>query len=273
MRARCVAFTHRGLKRSNNEDSLLVAGWIRSSPMEEPIDFEFPLNSYRVVAVADGLGGHAAGDIASQYALARIETLLGGGTEINEQSLKQTLIQVHRELVDLSKAAPAFHGMGTTVAGILLNRDDIMMFHVGDSRIYRKEEQFLQLLTEDDRLSDRRYGDSAAQETSNLLLQCLGAHTEYSEIIPHVQTLARSSRPETFLLCTDGLFDLVALDEMEASISGQYDTRVKSLFDKACAAGGRDNITIVIVETAPEAKTNAEVTGSGERSDERKDPH
>jgi serine/threonine protein phosphatase PrpC len=273
MIVRCTVFTHRGVERPNNEDGILAAGWLRNSPMEEPAQFTTSSAVSVVFAVADGLGGHASGEVASQYALARIEALLGGRTEIDEQFVKQTLSLVHRELVDLSKAAPAYHGMGTTVAGLLLNSDDVMIFHVGDSRVYRKEEKFLQLLTEDDRLSERKYGDSASQGTGNALLQCLGAQTDYSEITPHVQIMPRSSKPETFLLCTDGLFDLVALDEMEASISGQYDTRVKSLFDKACAGGGRDNVTIVIVETTPQAKNDAEVTGPSGKSNEQADPN
>lgn len=261
------------MQRPNNEDCLLVAGWIRSSPMEEPIDFELSLSSSTLVAVADGLGGHAAGEIASEYALARIETLLGGRNEIDEQAVRQSLTQVHRELVDLSKAAPAYHGMGTTVAGLLLNRDTVTIFHVGDSRIYRREERFLQLLTEDDRTTERGYGESAGQGTGNTLLQCLGAQTEFSNILPHVQIMPRCTKPETYLLCTDGLFDLVSLDEMEASMSDQYDIRVKSLFDKACAGGGRDNVTIVILEIAPQTNSYADESVAIGSGNEQSDPN
>jgi protein phosphatase len=161
--------------------------------------------------------------------------------------------------------------MGATVAGLVAeNTGAVYFFHVGDSRIYRREDRFLQLLTVDDRLDVGGYGESDpdAKPTSSLL-QCLGGLAEFSAIEPHVVSFAMSDAPEVFLLCTDGLSDMISQDAMEESILLPHEAAVMALFDRVVAAGARDNVSIIVVEISPLPRTheNSDSCGNGPRAE------
>ena len=174
----CVAFTHNGLVRSNNEDSILCDGWIRNQPMSEPVSFsvKYEFLGARIFALADGLGGHSYGDFASQFVLSRISSAIAEAAEISQVFISQVLQDAHRSLFDISGAVSSYSGMGTTVAGLVICPTGLAyLFHVGDSRIYRREDRFLQLLTRDDRPDSSGYGDNAnGTHPQSSLLQCRG---------------------------------------------------------------------------------------------------
>lgn len=250
MKARCAVLTHRGLKRTSNEDSLVAAGWVRSASLNEPRLFSVETPLTVLFALADGLGGHAAGEIASLLCLTRLDAALSEKQSVSEAQVLGEIERVHSEILAISQSSPDLRGMGTTVAGILLSEAGIQIFNVGDSRVYRREEQYLQQLSKDDRMADKTYGDVAAPNTSNALLQCLGGQTQ--KIEPHIMTIGHSSKNETFLLCTDGLYDFVNLDDIESSMSDDHENWLRGLFEKACKAGGGDNITILALQVMPD---------------------
>ena len=141
---------------------------------------------------------------------------------------------------------------GSDLAGLVVDRAGVVhLFHVGDSRIYRREDRFLQLLTKDDRLESSEYGAADRPAARSSLLQCLGGSTEYSRIAPHVARFEMRDDPETFLLCSDGVSDLISQDEMEESFSDSQETTVQTLFNHVRSAGARDNVSIVIVKISP----------------------
>jgi len=254
----CVAFTHRGLVRPNNEDCILCDGWMRSRTMDDTIGFTFESDSsaVRVFALADGLGGHSSGELASQFALFRLCSALSDLKAVSEDSLGAVIQEVHKSLFDFSKAGPTYRGMGATVAGLVVDpAGAVHLFHVGDSRIYRREDRFLQLLTKDDRLESSEYGAANPNShTHSSLLQCLGGSSEFSQIAPHVARFEMSEVPETFLLCSDGVSDMISQDEMEESISDSHGATVRTLFERVRNAGAKDNVSIIIVKISPKPR-------------------
>lgn len=256
MKIDCIAFTHNGLARTNNEDSILCDGWVRNRTMVEPLRMSFDCSSSApsVFALADGLGGHASGETASQFVLARICAAFTESTEISDDFLVNTLQDAHKALFELSSASAAYRGMGATVAGLALDRTGaVWLFHVGDSRIYRREDRFLQLLTKDDRPELSVYGESDSESAAKAtLLQCLGGLTSFSEIVSHVGRFEMGDKPEVFLLCSDGLSDMLTLDEIEESMTEVHEESVRRLFERVRAAGAKDNVSILIVEITPD---------------------
>jgi serine/threonine protein phosphatase PrpC len=254
----CVALTHNGLVRPNNEDSILCDGWVRNQPMGEPVPFSSGSDpsGIRVFALADGLGGHSSGDVASQFVLSRICAAIAESAEVSQLSLTQMLQGVHRALFEISGTVSSYRGMGATVAGLVIcPGGTVYLFHVGDSRIYRREDRFFQLLTKDDRLESAGYGENAQDShAQSSLLQCLGGVTEFSQIAPHVSRLDILESPETFLLCSDGVSDMISQDEMEESMSDSHETTVRTLFDRVRNAGARDNVSIILVEVSPSSR-------------------
>lgn len=224
--------------------------------MIEPLRMSFECSSSNpsVFALADGLGGHSSGETASQFVLTRICTAFTESTEISDDFLVKTLQDAHKGLFELSSASTTYRGMGATVAGLALDRTGtVWLFHVGDSRIYRREDRFLQLLTKDDRPEPSGYGESDSESNAKAtLLQCLGGLTSFSEIVPHVGRFEMGNKPEVFLLCSDGLSDMLTLDEIEESMAESHEESVRQLFDRVRSAGAKDNVSILIVEITPD---------------------
>lgn len=258
MKIDCVAITHNGVVRPNNEDCILCDGWMRNSPMDEPIGFSSSAGSprLRVFAVADGLGGHSSGEVASQFALARLCSAVADLATVSEDSIADLVQDTHKALFVVSGADPSYRGMGSTVAGLVVDpAGAVYLFHVGDSRIYRRQERFLELVTSDDRLESARYGEADPESRSNSsLLQCLGGLSEFSKITPHVARFDIADVPETFLLCTDGVSDILTQDEIEETLSESHEQTVRTLFERVRNAGAKDNVSIVIVGISPELR-------------------
>jgi serine/threonine protein phosphatase PrpC len=155
---------------------------------------------------------------------------------------------INRDLAELMNGSVQYRGAGTTVAGVTVVDGRVIVFNVGDSRVYRKQEQLLELLTKDDRplsLEPIPVGEGSRQ--SSTLLQCLGGNASYRAVSPHVVSV-QAVPGDQFLLCTDGLTDVVSLDQMESTISATPMETVKKLRDLAFAAGAPDNVSIVMLQ-------------------------
>ena len=130
-----TALSHAGLVRDHNEDSLVTGQWtLCAAETETPQTLVFPITSPLVVAVADGLGGHPGGDVASSVVVR--ELARAGPTLDSEQSLRDVLNVCNRALYSIAADQPMLTAMGTTVAGVLLTSDQVFAFNVGDSRVY-----------------------------------------------------------------------------------------------------------------------------------------
>jgi serine/threonine protein phosphatase PrpC len=137
--------------------------------------------------------------------------------------------------------------MGTTIAGLCVQRDEVLVFNAGDSRVYRKEGNFLQLLSVDDRLTgEKGFGESEAEESPGVLVQCLGGPGAAASLSPHVSSVSIGSE-ETFLVCTDGIHNVLSLDEIEAAMSSNHYDWLAALVEKTLAAGAPDNLSVLAI--------------------------
>ena len=231
------AFTHQGRVREDNEDSITVAGWVSDVALSGPRRSRHELTEPLLVAVADGMGGHAAGEVASRYAIKRLafESFAGG-----ESDVAVALAEVNAELYQSMMAAPSFRGMGTTVAGLLVTPGRAIWFNLGDSRVYRYRGGKLEQLSVDDVPGGPRTGG---------LTQSLGGWHSFAPVAPHIggEDLAVPSR---WLICSDGLTDLLSDAEIERAMAAGDEEALRALFTQAMAAGGDDNISIIVVSVA-----------------------
>jgi PPM family protein phosphatase len=228
------AFTHRGRLRADNEDSITVAGWVSDVAMSAPRRSRHELSEPLLVAVADGMGGHAAGEVASRYTIKRLagETFPGGAAGVAE-----ALRTINAELYQTMAADPSFLGMGTTVAGLLLTAGRATWFNLGDSRIYRLRDGRLEQLSVD---------DVPAGPRSGTITQSLGGGWSLVPIAPHVG-VEEAVLPSRWLICSDGLSDMLADGEIERAMAASDEDALRALFTQAMEAGGADNISIIVV--------------------------
>lgn len=226
-----AAQTDTGRRRAVNEDSVLAR-----SPC---------------FLVADGMGGHAAGDLASQAAIEAFERGIGPDAPASVDSVGAAL-DAARAAVDRISAEYA-RGAGCTLAGVVLVEHDgaphWLVLNVGDSRVYLHRGSELRQLTVDHSLREEARSDGTADEKlppRNIITRALGSldSTADSWLLP-VETGSR------LLICSDGLTNELGDDELRATLTmgGRAAAVVDELVRRANDAGGRDNITAVVVDT------------------------
>jgi serine/threonine protein phosphatase PrpC len=233
------ALSHIGAVRDHHEDSLVAGPWtLCAAVTESPQTLVFPLGAPVVVAVADGLGGHAGGEVASALVASRLAQV--GPSLDGEDRLREALIAGNREVYAVAARDPVLTGMGTTVAGVVITADLVMAFNVGDSRVYASGPDGVRQLSTDDRL-----GDDVLP--AGIVTQALGGSDELAPVDPHVVT-SPFSEDTSYLICTDGLTDSLPAGILEDVLRQHEDGQaVFELWKAAIKAGGPDNITIALV--------------------------
>jgi protein phosphatase len=235
-----------GLRREANEDAYLV-------------DVERGL-----FAVADGMGGHAAGEVASRLAIETLASGLESGASDSEEEMRRSLtavIQAANERIAREiRARESLRGMGTTVVAALCRGTRLVVAHVGDSRAYLVRDGLIERLTRDHSWVNEQVqmGILSEEEAQrhpfrNVITRALGSAEPVA-----VDTVSRALKGgDILLLCSDGLNGLV-LDEVilerVLAASGDLEKAARSLVDAANAAGGDDNVTVVLLrlqESAP----------------------
>jgi serine/threonine protein phosphatase PrpC len=246
--------TDTGRQRTANEDSYYVHG--------------------SLFAVADGMGGAQAGEVASQIAADAFES--APSAEQSGESYLRSIAEVANERIHkLAQDDSSHSGMGTTLTAALVEGDEVAFAHVGDSRAYVYRDGELRLLTSDHSLVEelRRQGrltDEQAEDhpQRSIITRALGPEAEVD-----VDTLTFSARPgDTFLICSDGLTTMVR-DERIAEVlesSPDLDRAADRLVREANEAGGRDNVTVVAfrLEEAAEAAAEEGATLVGPSAEE-----
>ena len=253
MNFECKAWylSHRGKVRQGNEDSLLLGSKVVTFENEGAVcSWEDRPSVPFCIAVADGMGGHKAGERASALCCESLEAMKVD----TEEQLKETLCDINGVVFRESRQDPDLSGMGTTVAGLAFIEEGVFAFNVGDSRVYRVQDLFLNKITKDDTsaqaLEDAGVWEQGEvrPETSHSLIQALGGSMELREISPNTYPCNLRNRA-TYLLCTDGLTDMLGLDGMEETLGSETpDLIVNALFDGAMEAGGKDNVTIIYLQ-------------------------
>lgn len=235
-----TAFTHQGRVRHGNEDCIGVGDWVRNAPMSGPRQWRCGIESPLMCVVADGMGGHAAGEIASQHAVNRMKQESPHISSAGQVAV--VLNNINIEMHDLMMLDRALLGMGTTIVGLVLLHRRLIWFNVGDSRLYRHEGGSLRRISVDDVPDPER--------RSHVITQSLGGAEAVQPLSPHTGEDDLPA-PSRWLLCSDGLTDMVDADTMEKCMAASDLEATSKLFESAMRAGGDDNISIIVASIAP----------------------
>ena len=239
------AISHPGLQRERNEDSLVVGPWtLCGTVTENPQTLIFPMGTPLVVAVADGLGGHPGGEVASALVVRRIASL--GPALTSEVAVRDALNACNRAVYQAAGGDQGgeLSAMGTTIAGVVVQPDSLTAFNVGDSRVLAASDAGLRQLSVDDS------PPHPVGRTTSLVTQCLGGSPTYRAVLPHVTTEPLTPG-ERHLVCSDGLTDPLSEEVLEEILREHDDGRAAfELWKAAIEAGGPDNITVAVVRVA-----------------------
>lgn len=213
-----------------------------------------------VLAVADGMGGHRSGEVASHLATqallanlkARLPLLTRRPPTSPRMLVEESIIQANQAVFQAANGAPVHQGMGTTLATTLFHDNRVMVGHLGDSRVYRLRGQVLELLTRDDSLlrDEVEAGliaaeDAARSHNRSLITQALGAGPRVEAHLREVDAIPG----DLFLLCSDGLTDLVDDRDIELILSSLWvnlPLAATHLVQAAKDQGGFDNVSVVL---------------------------
>jgi serine/threonine protein phosphatase PrpC len=240
-----------GRKRKGNEDS-------------HTVDHE-----HRLFVVADGMGGHAAGEVASRIAVEAIGEfvdLTAGNDEItwpfgldetisyDGNRLKTAIRHANRRVLEATHERAELEGMATTVAAVLVDRDVANLAHVGDSRIYLWSEGKLSLLTSDHSWVNEQIQtgvispeQARSHPLRNVVTRALGGR---ADLLVDVQTRTMDGG-EQLLLCSDGLTTMITDEDIGrilAEAEGDVAKAADALVDEANERGGEDNITVILLK-------------------------
>ncbi|MEU0830984.1 PP2C family protein-serine/threonine phosphatase [Streptomyces sp. NPDC056231] len=236
-----TALSHTGLIRDHNEDSLVVGPWtLCGTVTENPQTLLFPLGTPLVVAVADGIGGQPAGEVASALVVRQLASF--GPSLDSEEAVRDALNVCNDAVYAAADGNPELVTMGTTVAGAVVLAESLLAFNVGDSRVLDATRDGLRQVSVDDSPPL-----PPGRRTTSLVTQALGGARRFSAITPHVTT-APLSAGDRYLVCTDGLTDQVTEDALDSLLRVHNDGRAAfELWKAAIEAGGPDNITLAMV--------------------------
>lgn len=223
--------THVGKVRKNNEDSLLV-----TAP--------------NIFIAADGMGGAAAGEVASKLLVDTVKNFLSDLPEpLDEKILSKAILKASAKILNETYKNPDLRGMGTTATILHIYNGQAYFAHVGDSRLYRLKDSFLEQITLDHSYVETlvRNGELTPEQArvhpmKNILTQAVGATSDLE-----VETgNFKIDGGEIFLLCTDGLTNMVEDDAIK-NILAESQSPADDLIQAALDNGGHDNITAVVV--------------------------
>ncbi|MHB1406087.1 MAG: Stp1/IreP family PP2C-type Ser/Thr phosphatase [Desulfitobacteriaceae bacterium] len=231
---RILSFSETGYVRKNNEDAYLA------------------LSEYGLYAVADGMGGHLAGEVAARTALKELERmapeLAGLGEEEAEPWIKSALIRANEVVYESSSRLPETEGMGTTLTVLFVRDSFAVIAHVGDSRAYLWRSEELKRLTDDHSLVGElvRLGQISAEEAEkhprrHVLIRAIGAAEDIQ-----VDCLSLETKPnDVFLLCTDGFSSVLAEEEIgqEFVEESSWEEHLENLRQLVLERGAPDNFT------------------------------
>ena len=249
MKLKAFGLTDVGRRRESNEDDFLL----------EP--------GRGVYAVADGMGGHAAGEIASHLAIETLREVLHRDDTASEpmnvedaaEWLRGAVVEANRRICDSIRLHEERRGMGTTVVALVHSGQDAVVGHVGDSRLYLLRDNELIRMTSDHSWVNEQVklglmNDDTAQRhpMRNIVTRALGSRQDVLVDLTSVQF----QPGDVFLLCSDGLNTMLSDEQIQAILAGRRldpESACRALVDEANRHGGEDNVTVVVARFAADA--------------------
>jgi len=274
LRVHSFGLTNAGKVRTNNEDQFLVATLdkalrVQHTSIPRP-KTQHSSSCCQLFVVADGMGGHAAGEKASAIAIDSVETFVletfqwfarfqaGQGDAILTE-FQQALGQANARVLNESQRRPECRGMGTTLTMALSLNDDLYVAHAGDSRCYLLRAGALYRLTTDHTFVGEmtRQGmlkpeEAAHHRWRHVITNVVGGDNPQLKVEVHKLKLEPG---DCLMLCSDGLTEMVAETEIAEILAHQKDpeTACRALIDQALQAGGKDNVTAIVARFEAEA--------------------
>ena len=253
---RVIARSDMGRRRKNNEDSFVVFDLSRGVAHEDGATVEVELEPRGfLLAVADGMGGHQSGEVASRTAVETLSrelmhALNGQPTDMNDArtALAECVLRTNKAIFELSAQKAEYAGMGTTLTAALVKGTQVMIAQVGDSRTYLIRDKNLTQLTRDQTVKNQMLEiqpDAVISETlGSMLAQALGTEPEVKVVV----TDAELEQDDVLVLCSDGLTKTVPNEAVAeiASHEGTLKAKAETLITLANNAGGPDNVTVVL---------------------------
>ena len=241
-----------GLIRQGNEDSGFV--------------------SPQLIAVADGMGGHAAGEVASRIAVEVLHSLIPTlvATDIDEDSVEDLLMHslhsIDLEILAVTDEEIEKRGMGTTLTALLIRDTYISLLHIGDSRCYRLRGNTLEQLSNDhtviQELLDQgaiSVAEAAEHPQRSMLTQALRGDGDLTPVLQMYEI----KKGDRYLLCSDGLSGVLTEKEIKIGLKKtDKDEAVKFLVDATYVNGAPDNVTVLIADISDEAITKTSLIGA-----------
>lgn len=275
------ALTHPGKVRKNNEDAYIISrsqrSWekLHTNLSEIDIPDRFEDVGYGM-AVADGMGGMAGGEVASSMAIRVLVSLVLNAAkwalkldnpETRELEIQETMKRaeeyfkkVDHALLQHAEALPRLRGMGTTLTGAYSYGSDLFLVHVGDSRAYRFRQNELKLMTHDQTLaqvladSGQVLSEASSRRLRHTLTSCLGGQENQIQLEIHHHQIENGDR---LLLCSDGLTEMLTdpeIAELLREVQSSQDC-CNMLVDMALEKGGLDNVTVIVAGYSLPEKT------------------
>lgn len=234
-----AAATVTGPSRPTNQDALTVGGLVAACIDLEPIAIDLDPSVVQLVAVLDGMGGHAGGEVASRVGAHSLASF--SPAEFDQAALRSALESADRAIRGAMRQDPDLAGMGTTVAGLIVGHGKVAVFNLGDSRVYASAGGYAAQLTEDHRVPGRK-----------LVSRSLGGPRSPRSIVPFYNSF-RIEEETRFLLCTDGLTDTLAFSQTQSLLQlGAPVDATRALLEASIAQDPIDNVTVVVVDVGIE---------------------
>jgi serine/threonine protein phosphatase PrpC len=245
LRIQAAGITHRGTVRDNNEDCIAIGYWTSQETMESARPFQHELDIPFACVVADGMGGHNDGEQASRLVARSLARRLPA---MGPEKIAASVRAVNAELYAHVGENPALAGMGSTVVGLAVHATSLAIFNVGDSRAYKVANRSLAQLSVDDSFV-KNWKPGAAFARSSMLTQCFGGRPTFTDIEPHLH-VEPCAPGDTYLLCSDGLYETLAEEQMVELIGADLQSSAEALLRAALELRARDNVTIALVQVS-----------------------
>jgi serine/threonine protein phosphatase PrpC len=253
-------------------------GHVRSVNQDAFGEFEDPERGIRLLVIADGMGGHRGGEVASRLAIERIGEVFEAPADNHEDMLRAAFEGANTRIFDTSTGDPDLAGMGTTgVAALFDGGQTVFVAHVGDSRAYRLRGDVFEQVTDDNSLVGElvRRGQLTSEEArvhpqSNEILRALGTQPQVEVEMTPVDALVG----DRFLLCSDGLSGMLPDPSIALILASEAPNEaITQLIYMANEAGGTDNITVQIVEFPASRREPTTSGDSGGAQASSSEPH
>lgn len=253
--------THPGRIRINNEDNFWINGvWRRD--VEQPVyscqgKIE---DGYLLAAVCDGMGGEDMGEVASLLAVEALNQMFSNNKAEKVEKISKDILMKYVEKANsliCDRMIKERKRLGTTVSVLEFSNNSVIAMNLGDSRIYRLRGERLQQLSVDHTVVGRmvRQGQLTQQEAmvhpmNHIITQYLGIFPEEMIVEPAVTPTMILENDDQYLICSDGLTDMLSDEELKLIMQTgkNVSDTVNQLMQRAVEAGGRDNITVILIE-------------------------